>query len=674
MYRSLVLLTFFLCHWVNAEAPLTSADFFSPLAITSAVLSPDGSRVAALVKEEGGQQLKLINPRRQSNNTLIDLTAFGGKDTEIRRIAWIDNTYLAAQFSEVNRGVADLLDTRQRNYIIVLKILPGLEQPEIYSIKTKGWLVEPLPEEDDTFLYAKSSIYSKVYRIKASALNRHNAPFSKLTKMDGGQFVAANEVAKVDGYARHWFIDDKGKATAALHYVKGDLTLSKMDEEGNAISLKVWRKASLSYKKRGVDSSGQTKKLLIPVESAGEENTFYCLDFFEEEERSVYKINFSTDTTELVYESTAFKISDLITSPDDQQLIGVRVLADGYYRDIYFDSNELLENASSDKLADTPVTSEEIFSVVTGYNEQTGASLNYSESHKLPGHYLYRESEGAKATLIGSEHPALHGRLDSSLIIGSIENEGLQIPYLLTISGQQSRTAQALVVLPHGGPIGPFDSQYFDVITQFLSSQGYAVLRVNFRGSGGYSRELKEAGKREWGNLMLDDIHQAMLEVTAREDIDAARVCAVGLSYGGYASSMLAIKYPEHYKCAASIAGVSDLPLLLNGPTRAGIKGTDAWYKEQVGNVEKDYESFRAISPVYLLDALQRPLLIIHGEKDLIVDIEHAQRMRLVLQALGKPFEFYTFTESGHNFEEEGVMADLFERVVKFVGSHINPQ
>lgn len=667
---TLLLLLVFSSTFLYANPPLTSEDFFIQPWITSATLSPDGKKVASIVNENGNQKLKLFRSGDRVSRTLIDIKEFTTKDTQIHNIAWIDDQYLAAQFSKMNRGVPNLLDTRQRYYIIVLKLLPGKTAPEVYTIKTKGWLVDPLPDEKDTFLYAKSGVYSKIYKIHASHLSRYKAAFNKLAKTDGGQFIAANEVASVKGFTRHWFIDKKGAPLAALHYTDGDMSLSTLDQEGAYKKLKTWPKKSLRYKttlknKQKEKDDTIVKKLLLPIAYAGEENTFYCLDFFEEEERSVYKINFETNTTELIYEATAFEIIDLITHPANYQLIGVRVLADGYYRDIYFDASETVSNQSSKYPKDSQ------FSIVINQHVKSGASLSYSESHNRPGHYLFKKNSNSKVELIGSEYPRIHNRLQSSLVVSSIENEGLTIPYLLTLPDTNTNTPAPLIVLPHGGPIGVFDTQYFDLISQFLSSQGYAVLRVNFRGSSGYSQELKDAGKYQWGKLMLSDIHNTMLEVTSRADIDGKKVCAAGLSYGGYASSMLAINYPQHYRCAVSIAGVSDLPLLLNSPTRAGLERVDTWHKEQVGNAQTDYDTLKNISPAYLIDKLKSPILILHGEKDLNVDIEHANRLRLMLDKYNKPYVFHTYPEAGHNFEEEGVMADVFTRVVEFVREHL---
>ena len=90
--------------------------------------------------------------------------------------------------------------------------------------------------------------------------------------------------------------------------------------------------------------------------------------------------------------------------------------------------------------------------------------------------------------------------------------------------------------MPHGGPFGIFDDQYFDLPTQYFVHNGYAVLRVNFRGSGGYSEEFIDAGKKEFGGKMLTDIIAVTNAVTQRLDVNGDKVCASGGSYGGYLS------------------------------------------------------------------------------------------------------------------------------------------
>ena len=126
----------------------------------------------------------------------------------------------------------------------------------------------------------------------------------------------------------------------------------------------------------------------------------------------------------------------------------------------------------------------------------------------------------------------------------------------------RARRKLPMVLLPHGGPHGPYDSWFFDTDAQFLASRGYAVLQVNFRGSGGRGVEFEHAGYRQWGAKIQDDLIDGVKWAIAQGEVDGNRVCAYGASFGGYSALMLAAREPAMFKCAVGYAGIYDLNLL----------------------------------------------------------------------------------------------------------------
>ncbi|TQV71171.1 S9 family peptidase [Exilibacterium tricleocarpae] len=642
------------------RAGVEANTFFSAPEMTAAALSPGGKYIAAITNKPDGQRLELINPASGATSTLLNPAEFTERNASIRAITWVDDGHIAAHFSEVKKGVKDLLDTRHVQYLLVVRVpATASADVEVFRVRTKGWLVHSLPDQADTFLYAKSGPYSKVYRLKISKLGRHNQKLSKLTKKDGGQFTKANEVASVRGYATRWFIDRHGAPAAVLSYTANrDLVLNVFDGDGEPRVLQTWRYADLNQ--LAYDTSAPLRSRTFPIAMAENDDTFYCLDFAEEEERTVYKINYATDEETLVFETASFKIIDLILLPPDNTLIGVEVLRDGGIHSVYLDS-QLSQPAAATTAAS--------FQSFVSHDQSGKRSLVFKEGHSQPGRYVFKNNHTGEERVVGSHYPHLAETLGSRLVEQTVSVEGLEIPYLLTLPARKSDQPYPLIVQPHGGPIGIFDHRYFDLETQFLAANGYAVLRVNFRGSSGYTAELKEAGRKQWGKLMLTDIHRAALQVVSRADIDGSNVCAFGMSYGGYAATMLVLQQPDFYRCAITVAGVSDVNLYLNGPdinTRQ-----DAWLKEYVGDTEAEYEDLKAVSPVYLAEQLQRPLLIMHGVKDEIVDIEHAFRLKLMLEKYQKPFTWHVFPEGEHGFSGVGEQAELFTKVMQFLAQNL---
>src|SRR5688500_7694492 len=138
----------------------------------------------------------------------------------------------------------------------------------------------------------------------------------------------------------------------------------------------------------------------------------------------------------------------------------------------------------------------------------------------------------------------------------------------VTLRGYLTRPKSAgdatvpLVVFPHGGPFGVEDNWGFHDDVQILAVHGYAVLQVNFRGSGGRGRDFMEMGYRQWGGAMQDDLTDATRWAMAQAGIDAKRVCVWGESYGGYAALMGTVREPALYRCAIGMAGPYDLPTM----------------------------------------------------------------------------------------------------------------
>ena len=158
---------------------------------------------------------------------------------------------------------------------------------------------------------------------------------------------------------------------------------------------------------------------------------------------------------------------------------------------------------------------------------------------------------------------------------------------------------------------------------------------------------------------------------TQRQDIDESRVCVFGNSYGGYAAYMLALKHPEVFACAVGGAAISDLPLYAN--STAVTDAQRGWLKEQLGDPQADYDELKAISPAYLAHGLSVPLLIVHGAQDDVVEVEHAYRMKTMLEQHSKPFSWQIFEDEDHEFESASDLARWMRVVNEFLQRHLSP-
>ncbi len=246
--------------------------------------------------------------------------------------------------------------------------------------------------------------------------------------------------------------------------------------------------------------------------------------------------------------------------------------------------------------------------------------------------------------------------------------DGLELHGYLTLP--QGEAPFPVVVLPHGGPHGPRDYWRYDPDVQLLASAGYAVLQINFRGSGGYGSRFLSSGFGEWGRKMQQDVTDATRWAIERGYADADRVCIYGASYGGYAALMGVATEPELYRCAIGYVGVYDLNMMYE-------KGDIQWTRRGVSYLDRvlgtDPEERARRSPVNLADRIKAPVMLIHGGKDIRVPIDHAKAMEKALKKAGNAPETLYRKKEAHGFFKEDNRAEVYRRMLDFLGKHIGP-
>ncbi|MCE5233089.1 MAG: S9 family peptidase [Mizugakiibacter sp.] len=255
-------------------------------------------------------------------------------------------------------------------------------------------------------------------------------------------------------------------------------------------------------------------------------------------------------------------------------------------------------------------------------------------------------------------------------------SSGAELGGFITLPPHRVEKNLPTIVLPHGGPIGvqhmwPIGS-WDDMETQFLASRGYAVVQVNYRGSGGRGKNFEDAGKLQMGTGMMQDMLDALKWAEAQGYSDPARVCVYGASYGGYSAYFLPVYAPQGtLKCAVAIAGVSDIRVQADrSDTRRSRAGRN-FLREAWGMDDPAY--IAANSAVDHIDKFNVPVLIVHGEDDPRVPVQNAREMRDALEKAGKPFEYMTRPKEGHGFFKEQNNVDRYEITEKFLLKYLGP-
>jgi len=240
--------------------------------------------------------------------------------------------------------------------------------------------------------------------------------------------------------------------------------------------------------------------------------------------------------------------------------------------------------------------------------------------------------------------------------------------YVTRPPGKESAKQLPMVVLVHGGPYGIRDTWNFEPDVQLLASRGYAVLQVNYRGSGGYGDAFTHAGYHEWGGKMQDDVTDATRWAVDQGIADAKRICIYGSSYGGYAAMEGAVKEPDLYKCAIADAGVYDLRLMYTrGDTRQTLYGEN-FLKMILG---EDQAELAARSPITQLDRLKASVMLIAGGSDTRVPSVQGENLHNALLQRKVEHEWIYERTEGHGFYTEEHVTAMFEKMLAFLDRQI---
>ena len=240
--------------------------------------------------------------------------------------------------------------------------------------------------------------------------------------------------------------------------------------------------------------------------------------------------------------------------------------------------------------------------------------------------------------------------------------------YLLLPKGRPAKNLP-LVVNPHGGPHGIRDEWGFSWEAQLIASRGYAVLKLNFRGSGGYGNHYQTAGYQQWGRLMQDDLADGVRWTIEQGLVDGKRICTFGGSYGGYAALMNVARYPDLYRCAVGYVGVYDLSLMYQrGDIQESRRG-NSYLDLVIGRDRLEQDS-----PVALADKIKVPVLLAHGGEDVRVPPAHAERMRAALTKAGNPPEWLYEAREGHGFYNLPSKLGLYNRLLAFLDRNIGAE
>ena len=242
--------------------------------------------------------------------------------------------------------------------------------------------------------------------------------------------------------------------------------------------------------------------------------------------------------------------------------------------------------------------------------------------------------------------------------------DGTAIGGVLTLPPGRDARNLPVIVLPHGGP-GARDYPTFDWWPQALASRGYAVFQPNFRGSTGYGAAFYRAGFGQWGKKQQTDISDGLGELARQDIVDPARACIMGGSYGGYAALAGVTLQKGIYRCAVSVAGVSDVAMFSTA-LRNDALGDRTLVRSLTTRIGETSD-LKEISPLHFAKQADAPVLLIHGKDDTRVPYEQSKWIFDALRSAGKPVEMVTLNGEDHFLSRGETRLEMLEAAVAFI-------
>ncbi|WP_341501981.1 S9 family peptidase [Gallaecimonas sp. GXIMD4217] len=641
MTRMLLLLLALVSAAVAAKGQIPLEDLAKYSQFRGLQISPDGRYFAAKVERDDGS-LGLVVLKRGKQLEVLSVMNFEDKDS-VGGIYWANNERLlmeVARYHGTNTRPSPTGELYGMN-------ADGSKRVMLFGYRAKrekmfagANIIHFLPEDDDHVLIStqpfgkKDAFYPTVYK-----LNVNSGRLRKVTK------------APVRGTAV--IADHEGNARFAIGNDLNDnnkTVIVYRDQNGED-----WRELASFFANEG----GFT-----PIAFMADNKRVVGFESDGKGPRGIAIFDPTTGKRESIFSHPQVDVSPLFSIKNGyaDQVVGASYELD-YPEIAFFEDNAYVQDLKDLQQAfpghQVTATS------VTRDGKQMVVAV--SSDVKAPTFYLFDREKKQVAFLINSRPWLKAEMLAQTKPISYQARDGQTIHGLLTLPKGKAKDLP-LVLHPHGGPHGIRDHWGLDTRVQMLANNGYAVLQPNFRGSGGYGTAFQEAGHHNWGTLMIDDMTDGVKHLIKEGIVDAERVCTYGISYGGYSAIMSAMREPDLYKCAIGDAGVYDLKLLSDEPGAYAGRGSQNFRDTVLGT---DEAKLKAQSPAHNVHRLKAAVMLVHGGKDRIAPIEHAEALKAAMDKAGYPYQWHYEENEGHGYFVPENKVKLWKRMLAFLDKHI---
>lgn len=644
---------------VAAPTTVPAADFFSFASMTEAALSPDATAVAVLVRNAAGRrQLAVIDTADLHKVKIV--ASFDEYD--ISWAQWADDKSLVFGLGDETESAAD---TRGSGLYGIGRDGEGLRR----LINFSGF-------NSETGTMIKSRTLDAVYYSFVQTLHdgsgdvvighwtadiKINAYGSAATGMAplrmNVRTGTITEMGKAwPDHVFEWVIDAQGQVRAGFQRQDGQTTLLVAEGAG------VWKPTA------HFPSYQASVEAFAPVGVAADGQAYVGKATGEGGGEGLFRFDLATGRADAqpIVSARGFDVEpELVEDYRTHKLLGVHYEADAAGT-VWFDPALKALQAKVD--AKLPGLVNQIDPADCGCAKRV---LVRSHSDRQPTLLFLYDRDDDLLIPMGSARPNIDPRQMADTDFVRIKaRDGASLPVYVT--KPHGKGPWPTVVLVHGGPNLRGWHWRWDPESQFLASRGYLVVKPEFRGSEGYGATLREAGNRQWGLKMQDDIADATTWAAQQGLEDPKRTCIAGASYGGYATLMGLVRYPDLYRCGVAWAAVTDINLMYD---IYWSDASDEWkaygMPQRIGDPVKDAERLKATSPLEQAAKIQRPLLLAHGGIDRRVPIAHATKLLSALEAAHAPVTWIEYRDEAHGWKKPSTRISFYEQVQAFLDANI---
>ncbi len=616
-------------------------------------ISPDGKHFSVIFRKDNEDILAIMDMKTRKPSGLFRVR---GENKSVDKVYWVSNERVLYSVAEshawdktrFNNGELMGVNTDGSHHKVVFGYRAGKDQVGSNVKKKKPdngnqEILDLLPDDEDHILIAfypwKNSGHVWVSNPKAKPiLYKLNVFTGKKIKLGYLPLPYATGITDNNGQVRFAIgVNDNNHQVAFYRE-------SNKDE---------WQKLT-------VDNFDGTH--VRPLSFTKDNNSVYVAANVNNGTRALYRYNTQDKSIEKLFHNPDVDMTIFIRDFSKKRIVAVGTdlaLPEYHYLEKKNRKNKLHKQLMK------AFAGSDVF--ITSASDDGSTAIAHVYSDTNGGDYYLFNTKSLKAEYLLSQYQHIDpAHMAKTQAIEFKARDGLTIRGYLT--KHASDKPQPMVVLPHGGPHGPRDYWGYDWEVQLLANRGYAVLQVNFRGSGGFGREFLEAGYGNWGTTMQDDITDATLAAIEQANIDKSRICLFGASYGGYAALMGTIREPDLYKCAVGSMGVYNLPMMFEEGDIPESKSGIAYLKKVIG---EDIAEQKQRSPVYNVDKIKANLLLIHGSQDERAPIEQVESLKDALDDIDKSYEWLELPDEGHGYYDENNRYMVYKKVLDFLDKNI---